>query len=337
MMNNKLKKNLLIIVIILSLAVVIGIVIYYLSPKFFGKNENSEVDSYEEYVLKYDQGPIVGCIIGDKQGANSCYKIAEKTFSEGNFFNNSKEIKNLTSGIHILRLNKDKWEKYPVKKEELLEGWYENMLENEELFIAEVNGGIDVDLYNRVRFRRIQILKKDYTQEGLIEELSKYSQNPYRIFSPMRYSDLSYVCSLMSSESCDSWKVHQEIPYEFIKSINEDSSFDYSDLRNLFSRIKFLNMGYDSIDTLDEASKIKIEEYDNFFSSVISNYPHFSKEKILFISNYLPFYFVEQIDPLYEYWEGEFANNYLWLIGASCNNNSCLDIKLNILYDEYTK
>jgi len=335
-MNSKLSKRLL-TVILLLLSIIIAVVIYYQNKEYLKSTESKEFAPYYDYILGSAEDPVVGCILGGNQGGNYCYKRADRTFSKADFLDNLPEIKDFPSGLYILRLHNKAWEEFPVDKEELLNKWYTDISANESMFLREVDSNFDVSLYSLVKFRRIQILKNELSKEDFIKELSKYSKAPYRISMPMSYSDLTYVCSLVSSESCDSWKVHQEIPYKFIKSINEDSSFDYKDLRNLWSRMKFLNVGYNSIDLLDEKNESKVFEYEKFLNKVITINPQFSREKISFLSDYLPLNFIDFIDPLFDYWNKEFANNYLWILGATCGDEECLDIKLNTIYDEYTK
>lgn len=323
-------------VIILLLAIIIAGVIYYQKKGEIKNINNKGDDSYFNYIIANKEGPIVACIIGEEKENNFCFNNIEKTFTGVNFLKDFSTEKNL-AGFYILTLNDGIWEEYPVDKDELLNRWYNELLANEKQFLIDVDNKTDVDLYNLVKIRRLQILRKEITEEEFIKELNQYSKDPYKILTPMNYSDLLYICTLISSESCDAWGVHQKRPYELIKATNLDARFEYTEMRSLYSRIKFLIMGYNSINMLDENNKQKINEYDKFLKKVISENPQLSKEKIFFIGNYLPLDLIDSTDSLFNNWGGKFSPNYLWLLGAVCKDKQCLDNKLNILYDEYIK
>lgn len=323
-------------VIILLLAIIIAGVIYYQKKGEIKNINNKGDDSYFNYIIANKEGPIVACIIGEEKENNFCFNNIEKTFTGVNFLKDFSTEKNL-AGFYILTLNDGIWEEYPVDKDELLNRWYNELLANEKQFLIDVDNKIDVDLYNLVKIRRIQILRKEITEEVFIKELNQYSKDPYRILTPMNYSDLLYICTLISSESCDSWRVPQRRPYELIKATNEDSGFDYKEMRSLYSRIKYLSIGYNSTDLIDEKNKPKALEYEKFLNKILSENPQLSKEKIFFIGNYLPLELIDSIEPLYNNWTKKFSTNFFWLVGAICRDNQCLDNKLNILYDEYIK
>lgn len=335
------KRNLInkfLSVIILLLAIITAGVIYY-QKKGESKNiyNNKGENSYFNYILANTKGPIVGCILGEEKENNFCFNNNDRIFTKVNFLDTFSRTNNFPKGLNILMLNNGFWEEYPIQKEELLIKWYNELLANQKQFLIDVDNKTDVDLYNLVKIRRLQILRKEITEEEFIKELNQYSKDPYKILTPMNYSDLLYICTLISSESCDAWGVHQKRPYELIKATNLDARFEYTEMRSLYSRIKFLIMGYNSINMLDENNKQKINEYDKFLKKVISENPQLSKEKIFFIGNYLPLDLIDSTDSLFNNWGGKFSPNYLWLLGAVCKDKQCLDNKLNILYDEYIK
>ncbi len=332
--NDTFKKKVL-LAILLLLILIVGVVIYFLKINPSNNIDSTQKDTHYNYILANKKGPIVGCLFGEKEEEYSCYKTADKKFVSTNFLGDLPNDMAVPAGLHLFILENGVWKPYLVNKEEIYDKWYKEILANEKQFLVEVDSKIDVDLYNLIKLRRIQISKGDFTEEELINNLSEYSQPPYRILTPMRYSDLTYVCNIIPSESCSLWEKYKSIPFNMVSSTNEDPDFDYEDIGNLWSRIKFLNMGYNSIDLLDDKNESKVLEYDKFLNKVISNNPQFSREKISFISDYLPLNFLDFVDPIFDFWNGEFFNNYIWILDATCQSGEYLDIKLNILYDEH--
>ena len=311
------------------------VLLYFLKPEFFVKEYYNKLDIPSEFNLSSDNVPLVGCVFGSKRTEYVCFNKTKSTFEEAPFLLSYKREESLDEGFILLQLVDSQWQIYDVNAQDIFLKWYKETDLNIKTFLSEQEDGRHVDLYNLVQFRVIQNRYSELEEDVFKEELETVSKEGYKITSPMRSDDWKYVCEI-TSDTCLSWEKYQKLPSYLFKSLNSDSSFDFKDLNNTWSRIMMLTVGLNSLSKENKEYGNVIGEYDKFIEKYISTYPNSSEEEIMFIGEYLPLGLVEYADSLYKGWSGKYENQYYYLINLYCfSSDSCLQSKLNIIHDEY--
>lgn len=288
----------------------------------------------EEYNLSETRKPLIGCLIEVSEDHNLCYNKEARTFQKVDFLDEYTNIDKYEEGFVLLEPNGEILKEYEVDIEDVFTKWYVDIKANEKGFSTDIEGIIHLDLYNLVQWRILQFRRGDIQEEVVGDELDKYVRNSsYIIMTPMRYSDLQFVCEI-KSEDCNFWKSFKEIPFNIIKSANNDENWDFNDMNMNWSRLVMTSVGLSSIDTENPENEEYISEYEEFKQGFREYYGEVSDEEFEFIGQYLPLDFSYLWSSFFKGWDDVNKTHYYKLLDLYCAKEECLEIKLNILYDE---
>jgi len=134
---------------------------------------------------------------------------------------------------------------------------------------------------------------------------------------------------------CVSFSNLYKIPFLHLREINQNPDSDITDLELVWSNLKMLNLGINSLNNNSLQSEETSIEYEKFLSNVLKNNQGLTKEEALFIGEYLPIWLLDYVDVLYKSWVGESKDYYIVLLDSVCKESQCLEIKLNVLYNEF--
>ena len=330
---SKKKINITLLVFLIVIILFLFSALFYF-VKFPEKESTLSTNPFGEFGLEYDQTPLLACFIGIEGYKNFCLKPENKGFYPMDLLDEHPEIQVYPSGLYILELKEDSLRSSKVNADIILEKWYKYILLNEGSFIREVGEKKTIDLYNLTQLRMIQMKKGVYSESDMIEEFTNYSEGEYIPTSPMRYSDFSFLCSI-APKMCVSFSNLYKIPFLHLREINQNPDSDITDLELVWSNLKMLNLGINSLNNNSLQSEETSIEYEKFLSNVLKNNQGLTKEEALFIGEYLPIWLLDYVDVLYKSWVGESKDYYIVLLDSVCKESQCLEIKLNVLYNEF--
>ncbi len=333
----KISKKLmfiLVLILLVSLVLVSSLLID------ITKRKKEQVEGYAlfgDFVL-YDEvskyPPLVGCLINVEGFSNMCFKVKNQGFYKADFLGAYPDVQLLPSGFYIFEFSEKSLREYSVDRDELFEKWYTELVNAQDEFSKEVGGVRHVDAYNLCQLRNIQMSKGDLSSDDYKAEMDGYVGKEYNILFPMKYSDFDYTCSI-SKDMCSFWERKQSIPYSIIEDFNDNPEFDFENKKLIYSSVGILIRGLNSLNTSTFENDYMLLEYEEFMANLLEKSEFESRDKVLFMGEYIPFFLLDLLDTFYENWEGESRDYYLLLLDSSCGSEECLEIKLNILYDAY--
>ena len=327
----------IIIISVLFLVILFLGSLYLLKPELFKTSINNKHNIPSQFNLSSEENTIlVGCIFDSNNSQYVCLNKTNRGFEKVTFLDEYTDLDYIEEGFLLLEYKNSGWEKFDVNTEEIFSRWYQDISLTEESFYFEEEGGIHVDLYNYVQLKVIQKRLATLKEEEFKEQLTKFRSSPYFIMTPMRYDDWLYVCET-TDNACVFWEKYQEYPYNVIKSVNSDETWDFNDLSKTWSRIRMLTIGLSSINPEYSEYENMMVEYEKFKEKFISIHQEVSEEELIFMGEYLPLWLVYYSDNLYEGWKNANKNDFYYLVDIYCPTTNCLEFKLNILYDEYKK
>lgn len=332
------RKKIIILTVFILFLIAILITAYLVVKErgllFQEKIEHAVIE--EKFNISSTKMPLLACIFKITEDGNYwCYNKEGFGFLETDILDTYTNLDDFNRGLIFIYPNGNVLKEYDIDINSIYSKWYGEIESKEEVFSIKETAYTLVDFFSFLKWRELQIQKEEIEESELKNELeviieSIKKSETFTMF-PMSKESLEYICKLVP-EDCEYWGTHNSessdnTVLEAIKKYNIEG--DFTDKKETYSvlRTYIIGSSVGSEDALDD-------EYIQFITKIKDNDESMTDEKIDFLGKYFFRDYFDYSDVLYDGWKNK-KEHYYNFLDLVCNIDTCVNIKLNILFDEY--
>lgn len=279
--------------------------------------------------LSTTKNPLLACLFKINNDEEYwCYNKKGFGFLETNILDSYSNIRDFDKGLVFIQPKGNILEEYDVDIDSIYSKWYEEIKGNEQIFTIKESEYTLIDFYSFMKWQQLKVRTGEINESGFGNKLESLKQ--LQIFSmfPMSRESLDYICKMVP-EYCDYWRRYNEDTVsDIIKSYNING--DFTDKKETYSILRMYIIGTSSSGNINLPSN----EYLEFITKIKENDDSMTDEKIDFLGKYFFRDYFDYSDELYDSWKND-KEHYYKFLDLVCNIDICVNIKLNILFDEY--
>ena len=332
------RKTIILTTIIFLLTTLLLLVLFVMKVRgllFQEKIEHAVID--DKFNISSSKTPLLACIFGiTEDGEYWCYNKEGFGFLETNLLDTYLNLEDFDKGLVFIQPKGNNLEKYDVDIEGIYTKWYEEINEKERVFYINKTELTLIDLYSLMKWKELEVKTKNIDESDLKNELESILESikkseTFTLF-PMSKQSLDYLCTIVPKD-CDYWQSYYKERGEYtileiIKKYNMEG--DFTDKKETYSALRTYIIGTSS----EGSSNNPTGEYLEFITKIKENDESMTDEKINFLGKYFFRDYFDYSDQLYEGWQNN-KEHYYKFLDLVCNIDTCVNIKLDILFDEY--
>lgn len=333
------KKIIILTVLVLFLMVILILALFIMKERgllFQEKIEHAAIE--DKFNISTTKTPLLGCLFKvSEEGEYWCYNKEGFGFLKTNILDTYTNLEEFDRGLIFIQPKGNTLEEYNVDIEKIYSKWYEEIKEKERVFTLNKTEYYSlIDFYSFMKWQYLEVKNGNIKESELKNELESILEliKTSKIFGifPMSRESLDYMCTL-APEDCGYWKTFNEdtnelTVYSIIRNYNTEG--DFTDKKKTYSALQTYIIGSSSASD----SSVLIDEYLQFLTKIKENDQSMTDEKISFLGKYFFREYFDYSDQLYEGWKNN-KEHYYKFLDLVCNTDTCVNIKLNIIFDEY--